>query len=105
MPSSLLQYYNRANCFFTVFSDRHCVLFLFCSCLLVTAPGFFNSNVQIKYECLALRPQVASAGVHAFVRFGSAAFVSEKLAEFRKRPEQPIILYGALKQVCHAVHC
>ena len=43
-----------------------------------------------------LRLQVATAGVHAFVRFGSAAFVSEKLAEFRKRPEQPIILYGAL---------
>lgn len=45
-----------------------------------------------------LRPQVATAGVHAFVRFGSAAFVSEKLAEFRKRPEQPIILYGELER-------
>ena len=52
-----------------------------------------------------LRPQVATAGVHAFVRFGSAAFVSEKLSEFRKRPEKPIILYGALKRDCCAVYC
>ena len=38
--------------------------------------------------------QVATAGVHAFLRLGSGAFVSGKLSEFRKRPEKPIILYG-----------
>ncbi|KAK9822987.1 hypothetical protein WJX81_000952 [Elliptochloris bilobata] len=36
---------------------------------------------------------VATAGVHAFVRLGSGAFVSAKLSEFRKRPDKPIILY------------
>ncbi|CAL5219441.1 g1272 [Coccomyxa viridis] len=36
---------------------------------------------------------VATAGVNAFVRLGSGAFVSGKLAEFRKRPKEAIILY------------
>lgn len=37
--------------------------------------------------------QTATAGVQAFVRFGSAAFVASNLANFRKRPQKPIELY------------
>ena len=40
--------------------------------------------------------QVAGAGLYPLLRAGSGAFVSGKLSEFRKRPEQPIIVYGGL---------
>jgi glutathione S-transferase len=39
------------------------------------------------------RVETATAGVQAFVRLGSAAFVSGNIASFRKRPQQPIELY------------
>eukprot|EP00891_Asterochloris_glomerata_P006461 jgi/Astpho2/6461/Aster-06930 len=39
------------------------------------------------------RIATATAGVQAFVRFGSAAFVASNLANFRKRPQKPIELY------------
>jgi len=40
--------------------------------------------------------QVAGAGLYPLLRAGSGDFVSGKLSEFRKRPEQPIIVYGGL---------
>lgn len=37
--------------------------------------------------------EVATAGAQAFLRFGSAAYVSPNVANFRKRPDKPLELY------------
>ncbi len=47
--------------------------------------------------------QVAGAGLYPLLRAGSGAFVSGKLSEFRKRPEQPIIVYGGLPAILNFV--
>lgn len=44
-------------------------------------------------SCLFFLMQFATASAYPLFRLGSSAFVSGKLANFRKRPEQPIILY------------
>jgi glutathione S-transferase len=55
---------------------------------LIKRPG------KSRYEVApGMQVAFATAGVQAFARFGSAAFVSGNLSNFRGRPEKPIELY------------
>ena len=55
-----------------------------------------TSSIWLEYTELDVYPakvQVATAAPQALLRFGSGAFVSGKLSQFRNRPAKPIELY------------
>ena len=64
-----------------------------CSAAAPEACSGLRSPLPDTSDSAAPCVQTATAGVQAFVRLGSAAFVASNLANFRKRPQKPIELY------------